>query len=170
MNEKQFETQLAAANERGLETRIGAVHAIAARYDRESSQLVLTLRGGLTLLVPVVLLQGISGAAPELIERVELWGEGSALHWEELDADFAVQDVAAGSFGVRSWMQNLEDSGLLDEASIRRRRDVDNLLGLRATASKMGQKGGSARTAAKINASRANGVKGGRPRREAAAA
>jgi len=81
-----------------------------------------------------------------------------------LDANFAVQDVAAGAFGTRAWMQHLEDAGALDEASTLRRRHVDGLLGL-STASTMGRKGGGARSEVKTAASRVNGAKGGRPRK-----
>ena len=59
-------------------------------------------------------------------------------------------------------MQHLEDTGALDEASIERRRQVDELLSI---ARAMGRKGGSARTETKAAASRANGAKGGRPRK-----
>ncbi len=104
-----------------LESSEREAHAIAARYDRASGDLALTLRGGALLLVPVELLQGVAGAPPELIERVELLGGGSGLHWEELDADLLVQGIVAGSFGTRRWMAQLEAQGLLDYASIERR-------------------------------------------------
>lgn len=168
MNKKTFDAQLEAANRRGLNSRVGEVHATSVRYDQDGADLVLTLRGGLTLLVPVHLLQGVAGAAPELIERVELMSSGGALHWEDLDADFSLQSIAAGSFGSQAWMQKLEDAGLLDEASIERRRAVAILRA--PTASEMGRKGGAARTSAKGQAARANGAKGGRPRKTPVAA
>lgn len=163
MTTEEFDSQLEAANRRGLESDVGEIHALAARYNRDSEQLVLELRGGLRLLVPVHLLQGVAGQAPELIERVEVQGRGSALHWEELDADFSVQGIAAGSFGSRSWMQSLEEGGLLDQASIERRRKVD---ALQPTAASMGRKGGAVRSQTKAASARANGAKGGRPRKQ----
>ena len=117
---------VAAANRRGLESSVREAHAVEARYDRASGDLALTLRGGARLRIATELLQGVAGAPPELIERVELWG-GGALHWEELDADLRVQDIVAGSFGTRHWMAQLEARGLLDEASIERRRQVAEL-------------------------------------------
>lgn len=165
--EKEFEAQLEAANRRGLESQVGEVRAVFARYDRDTGDLVLGLRGGLTLLVPAHLLQGVAGQAPELVERVELEGNGAGLHWEELDADFLVQSLAAGSFGSKSWMQSLEEAGLLDAASIERRRLVSFLS---PTAADMGRKGGTARSEAKTATSRANGAKGGRPRKAPVAA
>ncbi len=165
MTNQDFESQLEAANRRGLEAQVGEVRAVSARFNRATGELVLGLRGGLTLLIPAHLLQGVAGKAPELIEQVELSGGGSALHWEELDADFAVQDLAAGSFGTPKWMQSLEDAGHLDSASIERRRAVAALK--TPTAAEMGRKGGAARTDSKSAAARANGAKGGRPRKTA---
>jgi hypothetical protein len=164
MNELEFQLQLEAANRRGLESSVREVRALSAHFDRASNNLVLILRGGLTLLVPARLLQGVAQASPEQIERVEVTADGSALRFDELDADFAVQDVAAGAFGTRAWMQHLEETGALDVASVLRRRQVNELLGV-PTASTMGRKGGSARTEVKTAASRANGAKGGRPRK-----
>lgn len=153
-----------AANRRGLESSVSEVRALSVRFDRASNNLVLSLRGGLTLLVPARLLQGVAGAAPEHIEEAEVVADGSALRFPTLDADFAVQDIASGAFGTRAWMQHLEDAGALDEASTLRRRQVDELLGL-STAQTMGRKGGVARSEVKTAASRANGAKGGRPRK-----
>ena len=164
MNELEFQSQLETANRRGLEAQVREVRALGARFDHASCDLILTLRGGMTLLVPARLLQGVADASPEQIERVELAADGSALRFAELDADFLVQDIASGSFGTRKWMQHLEDSGALDAASIERRRQVDELL-LTSSAQSMGRKGGSARTGVKVAASRANGAKGGRPRK-----
>ena len=163
MTLEEFESQLEAANRRGLEAQVGEVRAVSVRFDQKTNELVLGLRGGLTLLIPVHLLQGVAGKAPELIEQVELAANGSALHFELLDADFAIQSLAAGSFGTAKWMQVLEDAGLLDPSSIERRRALANLQIL--TAADMGRKGGSARTQTKSAASRANGIKGGRPRK-----
>lgn len=169
---KETEEQTVAAERRGLESSVGEVHAVAARYDEAAGELLLVLRGGLRLSVPVRLLQGVAGADPRLIAQVELFGAGSGLHWEELDADFSVQDIAAGSFGTRRWMGRLEEQGLLDQASIARRRQVDELHEQRAQdnrskgAAAMGRRGGTARTASKVAASRANGAKGGRPRKQ----
>ena len=164
MTEQEFDSQLEAANRRGLESHVGEVHALAVRYHRENGTLELELRGGLTLLVPTHLLQGVAGQSPELIERVALRTRGTALHWEELDADFSVQGLAAGSFGSKPWMQKLEEDGLLDAASIKRRRMLDALQS--PTAISMGRKGGATRSEIKSAASRANGAKGGRPHKQ----
>lgn len=127
MEEDEDEQHTNVEESEVLESSAREAQAVAARYDRASGELALTLRGGVRLLVPIELLQGVAGASPELIERVELLGGGSALHWEELDADLLVQGIVAGSFGTRRWMAQLEAQGLLDQASIERRHQVAEL-------------------------------------------
>ncbi len=116
---------------RSLESEVGEAHAVAARYDRASEKIVIDLRGGMTLRVPAGLLQGVAGASPELIDRVRVMAAGVALRWDELDADFSIQSLVAGSFGSRRWMQSLADEGQLDAASLERLKKVDELRVLR---------------------------------------
>lgn len=159
--------EMTAASRRGLEASVRQAHAVGATYNRETKQLVIELRGGTTFWVPARLLQGLRDAAPELLDQVEVMPGGAALHWEELDADFLVQDLVCGSFGSRLWMERLRSEGLLDVASGQRLQAVDELLALQrsAGAAQMGRRGGAARTPAKAEAARANGAKGGRPKR-----
>ena len=173
---EEDESAEVAAERRGLEASVREAHAIAASYDATTGDLSLTLRGGTRVLVATQLLQGVAGAPANLIERVEIWGAGSALHWEELDADLLVQDIVAGSFGTRRWMAGLEKRGLLDAASVARNRQVGQLLNelqreqVQKAAAAMGRRGGAARTDSKIAAARANGAKGGRPRKSVSVA
>jgi hypothetical protein len=61
---------------------------------------------------------------------------GFNLHWPALDVDLFVPALLAGVFGTRAWM-----------------------------ARELARVGGQARSAAKTKAARANGAKGGRPRK-----
>jgi general stress protein YciG len=86
---------------------------------------------------PPAIAQGLRDATPEQLAAVELEGNGYALHWEELDADFTVPGLLAGRLGSKRWM------------------------------SELGRKGGRVTSAAKAEAARINGQKGGRPRKTA---
>lgn len=83
--------------------------------------------------------QVLRGATPRQLAAVEVEGGGFALRWEELDADLTVSGLLAGRFGSKRWM------------------------------SELGRAGGRARSEKKARAVRANGMKGGRPRRPAKA-
>ena len=85
-------------------------------------------------------LQGLQSGTPEQLSRIEIVGGGTGLHWPDLDADIYVPALLRGIYGNKLWM------------------------------AKIGQRGGSVRSAAKKRAARANGLKGGRPRRKVVAA
>lgn len=78
---------------------------------------------------------GMKAATPDQLAGVEIAGAGSGLHWEALDVDLSVPALMAGSFGTKAWMRELA------------------------------RRAGSVTSPAKAAAARANGAKGGRPRK-----
>jgi len=115
-------------------------HAVAARYDRKHGRVVVRLHNGVELAVPVGLVEGLAGAAPDDLADIEVTPAGLGLHWPKLDADVYVPALMQGVFGSRRWM-----------------------------AAQLGATGGKATSKAKADAARANGRKGGRPSRSASA-
>jgi len=120
--------------------------AIEARYDARTKRIVVELKSGAEVRVPTRLIQGLSGATPRQLSDIEILGDGLALHWEELNADITVPGLARGIFGTVKWMEELKSAAVT-----------------------MGRQGGRVRSAAKTAAVRANGQKGGRPRKEVVA-
>jgi hypothetical protein len=110
--------------------------AVSATYRASDDRLVIELATGVEVAIPRKLMQGLENATPAQLFGVEVNNFGSALHWESLDVDHYVPDLIDGAFGTRKWM------------------------------SELGRIGGTSRSAAKRKASRTNGLKGGRPRRE----
>jgi Protein of unknown function (DUF2442) len=102
--------------------------------------LILKLSDGRRYVIPREELQGLQSATEEQIGRVEILGGGTGLHWPDLDVDLYVPGLLRGVYGNKKWMAQI------------------------------GRRGGSARSAAKKAAARANGAKGGRPRRTEVAA
>lgn len=132
------DADIARANAAGRELLETAARAVSARYVPDTGLVVLDLTNGCIFGFPAQLVQDLHGAMPDDLAEIEVEGKGLSLHWPRLDADLYVPALVAGVFGTRQWMA----------------RD-------------MGSRGGNARSAAKAAASRANGAKGGRPRKAA---
>ena len=114
--------------------------AKSACYDARARRLVVELRSGVSIAIPVRLIQGLAAARPEVRADVKIAGRGIALHWSRLDLDVGVRNLVGGIFGTREWM------------------------------SELARHAGSRTSAAKAKAARENGRKGGRPRKAITAA
>ena len=116
---------------------INEPRAKSAKFSRARRQVVVELTNGCTFMFPVDMAQGLSGASDSELSAVEVLGSGFGLHWEKLDADLSIPALVVGLFGSKSWMQELA------------------------------RRGGAATSANKAAAARANGAKGGRPKKTA---
>ena len=114
-------------------------YAVSARYDRRSGRVVVRMSTGVEIRFPAYLVEGLSGASPEDLAKIEISPSGLGLHWPSLDVDLYLPGVIAGQFGSTKWM-----------------------------AAQLGAAGGKARTPAKAASARINGRKGGRPRTKSA--
>jgi hypothetical protein len=133
------ERAFAAANARGRVRLQGAPHAVEARYDQGRDMIVVRLSTGAEFAFPPQDAQGLETAGPEDLAEVEIDPPGFGLHFPKLDVDLYLPALLEGFFGTKAW-----------------------------AASRLGQAGGKARTAAKQAASRTNGKLGGRPRKKVA--
>ena len=100
--------------------------------------LIVGLSNGRRLALPVEDVQGLGDATHKQIQNYELLGRGTGISFPALDVDLYVPALIEGVYGNRRWMAQL------------------------------GRKGGRAKTEAKRQAARANGAKGGRPKRAVA--
>jgi Protein of unknown function (DUF2442) len=85
--------------------------AIKAWYAADSERVFIELTNGVIMGFPYQLLQGLANGTPEQLAEVEIMPTGSALHWESLDADLGVPQLASGLFGSKAWMTELGRSG-----------------------------------------------------------
>ena len=108
--------------------------ASRAYYDARKARLVVEFTNGVIMIMPPKLLQGLKGATAAQIAKVEITPMGTGLHWEALDADLGVAELAAGIFGSKNWM------------------------------SELARFAGSRTSVRKATSSRENGKRGGRPR------
>lgn len=109
--------------------------AVAASYDPAGDAIVIRFADGVELRLPRRLVQGLQRATPEQLGRIVVEGPGTGLVWPALGVAHYVPGLVTGVFGTRQWMVEI------------------------------GRRGGARRTKAKALAARANGAKGGRPRR-----
>lgn len=133
------EDDLRQANARTQALR-EAGYAVAARYDRHKARIIVRLNTGVEVTFPAKLAEGLADAGADDLAVIEISPAGLGLHWPKLDADLHVPSLLHGVFGSKSWM-----------------------------AAQLGAAGGKTRTAIKSAAARANGQKGGRPRKTASA-
>jgi hypothetical protein len=145
VEEKVLDRQYQEATARGAETLRNLPKAAAARFDQNSKRLVLEMQNGTTVLVPVNLIQGLQNAGDNDLVDLRLLAEGTQIHWDKLDVQFYVKSLIEGIFGTRKWMKDLNEH-----------------------LSEIGRRGGSSTSRAKSEASRQNGLRGGRPRKKVA--
>jgi Protein of unknown function (DUF2442) len=112
--------------------------AVEYKSGRGLDLIILRMSDGHRHVIPREDLEGLQGATKEQIGEMEILGNGTGIHWPALDVDHYVPDLLRQQYGTRQWMAQL------------------------------GRSGGRATSAAKKKASRANGLKGGRPRKEVA--
>ena len=128
------------ARVRGERRRASEPYAVNARYDRRQQRIVVELSSGLQVVFGPQMIEGLQDAKPRDLQEIEITPSGFGIHFPRIDADVYLPGLLTGQFGSRRWM-----------------------------AAQLGQRGGSAHSAAKAAAARANGKLGGRPRKRAAA-
>ncbi len=108
--------------------------AAKAHYDARKARLVVELTNGVILMLPPKLLQGLEGATAAQLAKVQISPLGTGLHWDALDPDLGVAELATGIFGSKTWM------------------------------SELARQAGARTSTRKAASSRENGKRGGRPR------
>jgi hypothetical protein len=121
------------SSDEGAKAAASEPRATSARYDAGMERIIVELTNGCQFVFPPGLVQGLAGAPSGAVAKVTVTPAGGGLHWEDLDVDLSVPNLALGIFGTRAWMREL------------------------------GRRGGVRRSQAKARASRKNGRKGGRP-------
>ena len=129
--------QIPAARAREARARRTGRRAISARYDRPTGRVMIELTMGYVFGFPTDAIPALAKARPEQLAAVELSPGGSGLHWETLDIDLSVPGLLLSSLG-----------------RAQQRSELARLAG--RTTSRL-----------KAAAARANGAKGGRPRKAA---
>lgn len=163
MSEEEFDRQSAAATRRGERRMKTEPLATAVKYDPRTRAVVVTLNKGHSISIPAQLLEGVATASENDRLQVEVLGPGIAIEFPTLDQQFGVTALLKGIFGFPPWMKSLAASAAKNTAPL------ESAKTRRLAAAQLGRRGGSATSDAKTAAARANGAKGGRPKKKPAA-
>jgi Protein of unknown function (DUF2442) len=112
-------------------------HATAVAYWPEHDLIVIDLENGAKFAFPPKIAQGLENATPDQLGEIELTPGGYGLLWPQIGAALSVRGLLMGAFGSELWA-----------------REFSRL-------------GGRSHSPAKVAAARANGARGGRPRKAA---
>ncbi len=138
LTDAEIFAQIPAARARARQASRTEPRARAAKYDRKSGLVVIQLTSGAYFGFPARAHRWLRTATDDDLTNVEVTPGGDGLRWDSIDADLSVPALIQNSFGSKTWMREL------------------------------GRAGGRSRSAAKARAARANGRKGGRPRKSSA--
>ena len=132
------DAELKRGEARGKAALASEPRATGAHYEPATGRLVVDLLNGCSYAFPAALVQDLQGASQDDLAGVVVDGLGFNLHFPSLDADLYVPALVSGLFGTRAWMA----------------RELARIAGRKTSA-------------VKASAARANGAKGGRPRKVA---
>jgi hypothetical protein len=132
------DTELKRAEAAGKAMLASEPRAAAARYDRKTGRVVIELTNGCSYAFPAALVQDLQHASAAALSDVRIDGYGFNLNFPALEVDLYVPALVSGIFGTRAWMA----------------RELARIAGRKTSA-------------AKAVAARANGAKGGRPKKVA---
>ena len=135
LSDAEILSEIPAARARERRERKRGLRASAARYDRTTGRVVLELTNGYLFAFPARAIPALRAASASELATVEIDPSGGTLRWGELDVDLSVPGLLLSAVGV--------DERLRHFASL----------------------AGSVRSDAKAIAARANGRKGGRPKK-----
>jgi hypothetical protein len=127
------------ARARGLARAQDPSAVVNARYDADRDLIDLTFGGGGSMAIPRKIVPGLGRASVSKMESIVVSPAGDALSWPSLDVDVYVPGLVERAFGTRLF------------------------------AAATGRRGGRRRSKAKAAAAKANGAKGGRPRKRLSA-
>ena len=108
---------------------------VDARYDSDADAIDLRFSAGGSMSIPRRIVPGLERASEAKMESIVVSPAGDALSWPSLDVDVYIPGLVERAFGTRLF------------------------------AASTGRRGGRRRSKAKAAAAKANGAKGGRPRK-----
>lgn len=134
---KLTDQQIEAQIDRAIahQSKINATEPRANKVFYEDGRITLYFNNGASFSFLAETVEEISALSTEVLATIKLTPSGKGLRWDEPDIDLSIQGLLLGIFGSNVWMK------------------------------KIAAKGGHSTSEKKKAASRANGKKGGRPKK-----
>ncbi|HEV7835193.1 MAG TPA: DUF2442 domain-containing protein [Caballeronia sp.] len=130
------EHQMREAEERMIKHVAEHPVAVSVSFNPADGRVAIELSNGALFAIPARIIQGLENASDSDLNVIEITASGTGLYFPIVDADILVAPLLAGVLGSRSFM-----------------------------ARRLGKQGGASRSESKAAAARANGARGGRPRK-----
>ena len=138
ITDSEILSQIPAARARENAERKAGLRATSAHYDSDTRRVVLELTNGFLFAFPTRMIPELSHRSSAQLATVKMLPGGIGLRWEALDVDLSVPGLLLASMAPTQRMQELARAA------------------------------GKTKSAAKSHAARANGAKGGRPKKKVA--
>ena len=107
MSEEEFARRHQEAVRRGREILAHEPQVVSVAYEPGNGRFVAELNNGCVFIFPADKVQGLRGAAPELLAQVKPSPSRLGLHWDGLDVHFSLAGLMSGVFGSPQWVAEL---------------------------------------------------------------
>ncbi len=85
--------------------------AVAVRYIAGYDIYIVSLNDGTRMVLQRERLQGLQNATKQQLSNVEILGQGTGLHWRDLNVDLSIPALRKGLFGNKHWMKEMGRRG-----------------------------------------------------------
>lgn len=137
LTDMEILAQIPAARAEEAAERKRGLRAISVSYDKQKRRIVMELTNGFLFAFPTRIVPALAHRSAAQLAAVSLLPGGSGLRWEPLDVDLSVPGLLLSAMGQGQRMRELARAA------------------------------GKVKSPAKATAARANGAKGGRPKKVA---
>lgn len=158
LSDAEFKTKMDRLRQQQAEREKFEPLIAKAWFDQAQRKIRIVLTNGIELSIPPAFLQEICELSDLELSQIEVGPGGYNIRWDEAGMGAEISNLLAGRFGSRKWMEKLHAElgvpmGLWPDSEPAR--------------SAWGKTGARMTSKAKAAASRENGKKGGRPKKQA---
>lgn len=103
LTDEELDAQIKAARRRGRREARIEPRVASARYDAGGGHVLVELKNGCVFGFPPAMVPGLQNATPEQLAAVEVWDDGEALAWDDLDAHVSFPGLVLHAFNAKAW-------------------------------------------------------------------